>query len=61
VNSTRKITTCWGLWFVRESSFSADEVNSNELVVDNLEANNQLLLFKISLTNGDLILEKTVF
>jgi hypothetical protein len=41
--------------------FSADEVNSNELVVDNLEANNQLLLFKISLTNGDLILEKTVF
>jgi hypothetical protein len=46
---------CW------ESSFSADEVDSNELVVDNLEANNQLLLFKISLTNGDLILEKTVF
>jgi hypothetical protein len=31
-----------------------------ELVVDNL-ANNQLLLFKISLTNGDLILEKQCF
>ena len=41
--------------------FSADEVNNNELVIDKLEANNQLLLFKISLTNGDLILDKTVF
>jgi hypothetical protein len=49
-----------GLWFVEEEVlFSADRVNSNELVVDDkLGANNQLLLFKI--TNGDLILENNV-